>query len=267
MLRLLTILLVALLVGGCASQSPTETPVDPVDMVTKAAANIRSANTFRISVDQSGPQYQIYTEYATVLFRRATAQYVAPGMMEASVSVIAAGLTISVDVFARGADQWYRAIWTGNKWVNQAFAAGFNPETLIAKNSGFEAALKSLIDLTYKGTEQLETGAQTYHLAATAKGEDVSALLGNVIQPVGNVNVDVYIDTSTLFPSRFVITEFNSPFAVTTEPGKPVDPIVWTVDVYDYNAAPDISTPEGLGAATPEATSAATPEATAEAAS
>jgi LppX_LprAFG lipoprotein len=260
-LRLLTILLVALLVGGCASSPPTEAPPDPVEVVRQAAANIRAANTFRISVDQSGPQYQIYTDYATVLFRRAIAQYVAPGMMEATIRVIAAGLTISVDVFSHGTDQWYRAIWTGNQWVNQAFAPDFNPETLIAEDTGFQAAMKALIGLSYKGTDQLESGAQAYHLAATANGPDVAALLGGLIQPVGTVNVDVYVDTETRFPDRFIITEFNSPYAVVTEPGKPVDPIVWTIDLYDINAAPDIATPEAVNEATLEATAEATPEA------
>ena len=53
------------------------------------------------------------------------------------------------------------------------FAPGFNPESLIAEDTGIEAALKSLIDLSYVGETQLENGADVYHLAATANGPDV----------------------------------------------------------------------------------------------
>jgi hypothetical protein len=91
-LRLLSILLVVLLVGCAGAPSATQTPTaapDPLDLVQAAAANIRSADTFRISVDEVGPKYQIYTEYATVIFRSAKAQYVAPNTMQADVSVIA----------------------------------------------------------------------------------------------------------------------------------------------------------------------------------
>ncbi len=286
MLRLLSILLVVLLVGCSgspgATQTPTATP-DPLDLVKEAAAKIRAADTFRISVDETGPEYQIFTDYATVLFRSAKAQYVAPNEMQADVSVIAAGLTIEVQVFSRGAQQWYRAIWTGNQWFNQAFAPDFNPESLISEDTGIEAALKSLLDLSYSGETQLENGADVYHLAATADGPDVAALLGGLIEPVGVVGVDVYIDRNTLYPSRFVITEHESPYAVTAEPGAPgsggeADPVVWTIDVYDINAPAELSTPEvsattqsvapvltPLGGNRPATGSATTPEATPEA--
>ncbi len=247
MLRVLTIALIALLVGcSSASPSPTEAPPDPVKLITEAAANIREAKTFRISVDESGPDYMLYTDYATVFFRRAVAQYVAPGLMQATINVLAAGLLVQVNVFSHGTDQWYRAVWTLNKWLNQPFAPDFNPETLIAENTGFQAAMKALIGLKYVGAEQLESGEQVYHLSATANGPDVAALLGNLIEPVGTVGVDVYIDQTTRYPARFVITEYDSPYAVTPQPGEQAAPVVWTIDVYDIDAKADLSTPEAL---------------------
>jgi hypothetical protein len=283
--RLFVLILVVLL-AACSTAQPTAetpTPMNPLDLVTEAANNIRSANTFRISVDESGPDYTIYTEYAPVYFRRATAQYVSPGVMQAAIRVIAAGIPIDIDVYSRGAEQWYRAIWTANRWIEQAFAQDFNPETLIAENTGFESALKALIDLKYVGEETLESGAQTYHLAATANGPDVAALLGGLIEPVGVVEVDVYVDKTSKQPARFVITEHDSPYAVTPEAGQEAEPVVWTIDIYDINAPAEVATLEEVaGAATTtaepsnllseltpeaEATAEATPESTAEAGS
>ncbi|MEO8391702.1 MAG: hypothetical protein ABI700_01800 [Chloroflexota bacterium] len=273
--RLFSILLVALSVALLAACSPapsaTEAPPDALALINEAANNIRSAKTFRIDVSQTGPNYKIVTSYATVFFRSAKAQYVSPGVMEATIRVIAGAIPIQVDVFSQGPDQWYRAIWTGNHWVNQMFAAGFNPETLIAEKTGFESAVKAMIDLKYVGQAQLESGVQTDHLVATANGPDVSALLGGLIEPVGIVNVDTYIDRGTKYPARFIITEHDSPFAVPPPAGQEAQPVVWTIDIYDINAVPNISTPEALAAteapsgdataeSTEQATAAVTPD-------
>lgn len=260
------LLLAWLLVAGLSACAPTatpEAPPDPMALVNEAVTNMRAAQTFRIAVTEAGPDYKVFTEFATVFFRQAIAQYVAPGMMQATVRVLAAGLPVEIQVFSNGADQWYRAIWTANQWVNQKFAPDFNPETLISENSGFQAALKAMIELRYAGIETLESGAQTFHLTATANGPDMSALFGGLIAPVGIVGVDVYIDQTTRAPVRFLVTEHNSPFVVTPESGQKDEPVVWTIDLYDVNAPSEISTPEAApaSAATPETTPAATAEA------
>jgi hypothetical protein len=262
------------LLAGCngSASSPTATPtLDPLALVTEAADNIRSADTFRISVTQTGPDYMLPTEYGTAIFNSAIAQFVAPREMQANVRVRAAGLPIQIDVFSRGADQWYRAIWTGNQWLNQPFQEGFNPETLVSEEAGFQSALDSLIELNYVGEATLESGANVYHLTATANGPDVTALLGGLIEPVGEVIVDVYIDRETRQPVRFVIQEFNSPYAATPEAGEESEPVVWTIDLYDINAPAELDTPPEnaaesgfVGAPSVDATAEATGEATPE---
>lgn len=255
MLRPILIVLMLILVGCAGNDAPpTPTPTDPLALIAEAAANIRAAETFRIDVSQTGPDYTILTEYAPVYFRRASAQYVAPGMMQATVRVIAAGLPLDVDVFASGAAQWYRAIWTGNNWINEAFAPGFNPETLIASETGFQAALNALTDLDYAGEETLESGAPVHHIAARAQGEEVNALLAGLIETRGEVDVHVYIHRETRMPVRFVITEYDSPYAVTPEAGEEAEPVVWIIDLYDINAPAELSTPEVTAEATAEAT-------------
>jgi hypothetical protein len=204
----------------------------------QAASNISATESFRMSVDRTGADYFITTDFGDVAFRRATAQYVAPNVMQANVRVVAGSITIDVEVFSRGENQWFRGIWTNNIWVNATFAPGFNPEALIAQETGFQAALNALLELEMVGVEELEDGTPVYHLHAVAKGEDVSALMVGLISATGNVEVDVYIHQNDLYPVRFVIVQ---PDTVTeAEP----DPTTWTVDVYDLNAEPDIDDPE-----------------------
>jgi hypothetical protein len=113
-----------------------------------------------------------------------------------------------------------------------------------------QSALNALLQLSYVGEEELESGALVHRLTATANGPDVSALLGGLIEPVGEVVVDVFIDRETRQPVRFTIREFNSPYAATPEVGEEAEPIIWTIDVYDINAPAELDAPqEGEGAA------------------
>jgi hypothetical protein len=272
-LSALSLFVLAACGGGGAATTPTPSP-DPIDLVQQTAENIRSADTFRLAVTQQGPDYAINTDYGSVLFRRASAQYVSPGVIQASVRVNAAGIPLDVDVFSRGENQWYRAIWTGNNWLNQAFSPGFNPESLIAEDTGFQAAMDSVIDLSYIGTTTLENGANVHHLRGTADGSDVNALLVGLIETQGVVGVDIFIDQTTLYPARVTLTE-----TVYDEDGTPtVEPRIWTIDILDINApanlddpevgarlaSPAESIPDAAAESIPDAAAESTPDSTAE---
>lgn len=219
------------IVAGCTPAPEPTAPPDPTALVTEAAINIRGSETFRMQVERTGAPYFVQTDLGNVAFRRAVAQYIAPAIMQASVRLVAAGLTADVDIFSRGDDQWYRhTLLTGNRWFNAPFAEGFNPQTLISEDAGFQAALGSLIDLRYIGAESLEDGTPVHHLAGEADGADVSALMVGMIEARGDVTVQVFIDRERLIPVRFIIVQPE-----TISPDEPV-PTTWTVDIFDVNA-------------------------------
>lgn len=233
------LLLVTLLIAACTGSSTPEPPPDALTLVTEASENIRSSETFRMDVVRTGAEYYVPTDLGNVDFKRAVAQYVAPNILQATVRVIAAGLPADVDVFSRGEDQWFRnTILTANQWLNAPFAEGFNPERLIAEDTGFQMALNSLINLSYVGRAQLEDGTAVHHLTGTARGEDITALMANLVEATGEVLVDVFIDQQALLPVRFVIVQPNT--ITEDEP----EPTTWTVDVYDVNAEPELDAPE-----------------------
>ncbi len=250
-LSLLAMIIFSAGCGGAPAASPTPTP-NPLALVTQAASSIRDAASFRLDVSQTGPDYSIGTVYAPVIFRRASAQYIAPGTMQASVRVLAAGLPVDVDVFARGPQQCYRAIWTGNSWLNEPFAPGFDPQSLIAEETGFQAALDALVDVRFVGEEALENGARVLHISGSADGSRVTALLVGLIAPQGTVGVDLFTDAQTGYPARFTLTE-----TVVDEFGvRQPEPRVWTIDVSDINAAGTLPEADGCEVAAPEATAA-----------
>jgi hypothetical protein len=227
---------------GNSAATPTPAP-DPLALVTDAADQIRAADTFRMIVDQTGPAYPIATDFGAVTFRRAAAQYAAPDLLQARVAVLALGARLDVEVFARGAEQWFRApLWTGDQWLNAAFAPGFNPEILIAQETGFQAAVDAARELELVGETQLETGQRVLQVRGVADGPALNGLLVGLIEMTGEVTVDVFIDRDTRFPARFVLTE---PVEGSDEPR------VWTLDILDINAPAAFDDPE----ATPEAAS------------
>ena len=230
--------LLLLLLAACAGPA-TEEVVDPVELITEASENIRDTESFRMSVTRSGAPYVVATDLGDVDFRRAVAQYVAPNILQASVRLVAGGLPAEVDIFSRGTNQWYRhALLTANLWFNAPFAEGFNPEALISEDEGFQTALHSLINLSYEGVKTLEDGTPVHHLKGRAHGEDIAALLANMVVASGEVMVDVFIDQETLVPARFIVVQ---PDTITeTEP----EPTTWTVDVYDINADPELDPPD-----------------------
>ena len=237
---------ILMLVVGCSGNGGNndEPPPDPVALITDAANRIRAVDTFRMEVRHSGADYlaSVYlnpTTPADVAFRRALAQYVADNnQLQAAVNVIAAGVPLSVDVFSFGPEQWVRL--AGTDWLRVDFAPGFNPETLIAEDTGFQAALAALTELEYLGAESLEDGTRTYHLRGIAKGPDVTNLLVGLIEADGLLPVDVYISRESGYPVRLVIRQ---PETITED--EPV-PTTWTIDVFDINAEPQLTPPRAV---------------------
>lgn len=192
-----------------------------------------------MTVERTGAPYEVNTGLGWVAFRRASAQYVAPDTLQATVSLSAAGITAEVDIFARGENQWFRnVVLTGGSWLNAPFAEGFNPQVLIAEETGFEAALAAVRELTYVGAAALEDGTPVHHISGVAEGHDISALLAGLIEASGPTQVDVYIHRESGLPARFVIVQ---PETATEQFPTPT---TWTVDVYDYDAPARLDDPE-----------------------
>jgi hypothetical protein len=240
----LCLFIIVVTAAGCntGGVTPTAAPtLDPADLLVQAGNNTLAANTLRVSVDRDGAEYFFETDFGVVLFNSLKGQYVAPDVIQASARVLLGNLPLDVDIFARGADQWIRGVFTNMEWQNAILAEGFDPQSLIAtEDSGLQAALKSLRNLALVGETALEDGTAAYHLSSVADGEDVSALIVNIVQMTGEVTVDVFIDRERLLPLKFVIVQPPSGEQTAT-PG----PTTWTIEFFDFGADPELSGPEG----------------------
>lgn len=245
MRKFIVFLLVGLLVlSGCAPESREEIP-DPITLLTSAVDAVRAASTFRLYVEQSGADYEIPVVLGAgvvnVQFRFARAQYVNPDVLQASVRIVTQTfprLAMDVEVFSLNTDQWFRL--SQLEWVNQDFAPGFNPVALIAEDSGFQAALTSLIDLSYIGRTTLENGTSVHQLRGIASGPKVSALVVGLLNVQGVLPLEVFIDANTGFPTRLVLEIPDT--ATENQP----ESTKWTINVYDIDVPSDIEVPPGV---------------------
>jgi hypothetical protein len=231
------------LVAAC-QPAPSATLPPPLTLLTESATRIRAASSFEMIIEQTGAPYFILTDLGNVIFRRADAQYLAPNVMQADVRLLAGGgIPANVTVFSQGEEQWFRnEILTANQWVNAQFAPGFNPQALISAETGFQKAVNAMLDLTYVEVVTLESGVRAHHMRATASGEDMLALLAGLIYTsLGTtVDVDVYVEESTLLPVRFVIVQPG------TETAEEPEPTTWTVDIFNVNEPLELDPPDDV---------------------
>ena len=236
---ILMLLSVLAILAGCtgnATPEPTEEiEIDPVSLLDQAITQLGSAKAFRMIVEQKGaPWYFAVTldggaTSVAANLRRAEAQFIAPEVLFSTVNIRVAGLTVAMDIFARGIDQWIRPL--GATWFNVDFAEGFDASQLLADTSGFQAALRELTSLEYAGETTLIDGSQTHHARGMASGNLVDELLFGLLQTDEDVIVDVYVDQTTSFPSLLEVTQ---PETGTDDE----EPTKWVIEIYDVNEEP-----------------------------
>jgi hypothetical protein len=233
--------------AGCQPAESNEPTPEPLALLTEASNNIRQSETFRMYVEQGGATYVIPvylgptdTLAVNAQFRWARAQYVAPGTLQATARIVVESpvgdVAQDVEIFSREEEQWFRL--QGAPWVNGDFAPGFNPVTLIADDSGFQAALTALQELEFVGEETLDDGSPVYHLKGIANGPAVRALVVDLIDVAETVPLDVYIHRERRIPVRIILTQ---PETATEESPEPT---TWTINVYDVNAEPELTPPD-----------------------
>ena len=263
MKRILGFFLLALFaLAGCTDPSQaTATPPVPQTLLSTVIGNLQQLKTFRMIIEQTGTPYlfsvtldQGMTEVVAEM-RSARAQYENPNVLYADTRLSLGGLPpIGVEIFARGADQWFKLI--GSDWLKYTIAEGFDPGQLIQDDSGFPAALSKLKELAYVGEETLDTGEVVFHVRGLAEGQVINDLMFGLLQvSQDNIVVDVYVEKTALLPVLLLVTLPDTATEQTPQDTQ------WRIEVFDVNAPLENTGP----AVSPEATAAAETSATVEA--
>lgn len=244
MLRVWILLLVlTLMISGCNGSTTTEeAPPDAAALMKEAAENIRDIQSFQMTIEQSGADYLFGITLdeggaeLNALLRRAEAKFQAPDAAFAQATLVVGGIPLTIDIFARNTNQWLRL--PASTWINTAFAPDFNPAELIAEDSGFQQALRSLTTLEFVGKESLIDGTSVFHVRGMASGSIVKDLLVGLIEAVNDVVVDVYVDEASRLPALVVVTLPD------TATEKQTEDTAWNIEIYDVNQQFTFDDPE-----------------------
>jgi hypothetical protein len=215
-------------------------PPEPLDVLNAASVHINDAESFRIEIWQEGAPYFIESDVidGDLTFDRALMDYVAPDVIQGRIRAQLMGLPFEFSILGRGERQWVNLPAMG--WTDTLyFAPGFNPETLIAEDSGFQAALSALEEIEMVGRETLDDGSPVWHVRGVANGPAVSELMVYIITTEDPVLIDAYIHTETSRPIRLEVTIPG------TETEEDPDPTKFIVELYDFNEELEITGPTG----------------------
>ncbi|RMF79064.1 MAG: LppX_LprAFG lipoprotein [Chloroflexi bacterium] len=236
-----TMMLLAACSVGSNSQNTAETR-DPLAIAQAAADNLRNVETFRMEIEQTGAPHFIGVDIGDgvieATLRRGIGQWEAPDLMLAEIDLIAAGLPVGVEIFSQSENQWFRGLFTANRWVNAPFAEGFNPAVILGEDTGINAVLAMLDEIEFIGEESLEDGSDVYHLRGVTNGDIVSTIVGGWILFPERVIADVFIERETNQILRLILVEPG------TETEEDPVPSTWRIDVFDINAESEIVPPD-----------------------
>jgi LppX_LprAFG lipoprotein len=238
---LLAGLSLVLVACGTGQPSRSELPTDPQALLEEVVVNMQAVDTFRMTIEQSGPPYPILlsfdgTSVIQAELRRGTAQFISPNELFINVNV-KIGVVVSVDVFSLDDLQW-ASFPSGAPWYQLPPFPDFDISRLMAKDDGMEYAMTNLENVNIIGEETLIDGSTAIHIQANATGEVVRGLLFGLIEPEDDVQVDVYINPAD---SRFALVEVTMLETITEDSA---ERSVWRIEFYDYNAPQDFDVPQ-----------------------
>ena len=236
--------IVGLLVGLCilltacdtGQSSRAELPDDPQALLETVVENMQATGTFRLTIEQVGPPYPLLLSFDGISnvqaeLRRGTAQFVNPNELFINVNM-RIGVVVSIDIFSLDDKQW-ASFPSGAPWYQLPPYPDFDISRLMAEGDGMEYAMTNLENIKVIGEETLIDGTNAIHIQAEAAGEVVQGLLFDLIEPEGDVKVDVYINTADARFARVEITMLET----LSEDSEELS--VWQIEFYDYDEPKD----------------------------
>lgn len=236
LIPLLAIILLSL--GACQSEpeatatpspSPTPTP-DPAAVLRQAAEAMQALESVHFEIAHSGgPIY--FDPQQTLLFNKASGDYVAPDAAQALVDVQAPGLNLQISTIAISEEQWITNPLTQG-WEKLPPGWGFNPAILFAADAGWLRLLDEGVTAVSPMESTIIDG-RTYHLIqATIAADQMQGITAGMV-PSQEVMAMLWIEPET---SRIVQLNFST----AAGDGELSD---WLITFSDFNADIAITPP------------------------
>lgn len=228
------IILAALLAGAGLAGAQESPGLEPQALLDEAVAQLQSAESFRMSIEQSGEPYPLALSFDGVnllpaTLSRAEAQVLSPDELHISAQLNLL-IPLWMDIYSRADRQWL-SFPAGAPWILLPAFEGFDISRLLAPDDGIEKALAELRAPRIVDDEALVDERLAWHIEARAAGEAVEGLLFGFIAPKEDVAVDAYI---AIEDGRLALMEI---LMLETAGDSSKEPSVWRIRFHDYDGA------------------------------
>ena len=239
--RIALFIFAALFACGGLSQAQDAPTTAPELLLNDAVAQLQSAESFRLTIEQSGQPYQLSLSFDGVNMLRATlenadAQVISPNELYISAR-LRLFIPLSMDIYAREDRQWL-SFPGGAPWIQLPAFEGFDVSRLLAPGDGIEKMMSDLRAPQIAAAALLDE-RPAWHIQATAAGDAVEGLLFGFIDPADDVEIDAYI---TVEDGRLALIEI---LMLETARDPELEPSVWRIRFYDYDAPRGFDPPAG----------------------
>lgn len=222
------LMLSALVVAGCGS-SGTPTPT-PQSIVEQASTKMLDQAAFNFDIEASGGTAYVDTGKTTV-FNKASGDLVKPDKVKATLNVALMGFVAELNMVGVGDKQEYKNPLTG-RWENVPSGWNISPVVFFDAQNGVPGVVKKVKDLKQLPDEKID-GADSYHLAGTVAGSDISPLTFGMVQG-DQIGLDIWIGKADSLVRQMKLQEPQR-----TE-GKPV---TWLIKLSKFGESVDIQLP------------------------
>jgi len=232
MSRITFFIVVALLAVAGLSQAQKAEPSAPQLLLNDAIAQLQSAESFRLAIEQRGQPYPLSLSFDGVNTIEATlesadAQVISPDELYISARLRLI-IPLTMDIYAQADRQWL-SFPGGAPWIPLPAFEGFDVSRLLAPGDGIEKMMTELREPQITAAALVDQ-QPAWHIQATAAGDAVEGLLFGFINPVDDVEIDAYL---TVDDGRLALIEI---LMLETASDPDAAPSVWRIRFYDYDA-------------------------------
>lgn len=211
------------------------------EIVDFAVDQLQAADSFKLSIEQTGAPYPLALSFDGVNMLPATltsaeAQYVSPNALHIH-ALLQFFIPLALDIYSLDDRQWL-SFPSGAPWILLPAFEDFDTNRLLAAGDGIEYVMENLQDPQLVEDEAPLDEEALWQVQGLAAGEGVSGLLFGFIEPQDDVEISAFI---TPDDGRFALLAITMLETV----GDPESgPAVWHIRFSDYDAPPDFEAPE-----------------------
>jgi uncharacterized protein YpmB len=228
LITLILLIIIVTVVGGCAKQAATPTPLTASQIIDKSSEKMQTLNSFHFALDQAGGGTPIAMG---IEMQKASGDVVRPDRLKMTIDGTFSGMALEVKIITVGGVIYMTNPLSG-QWETPP--AEFDILSVFNPNAFIVSVMRDITGLA-ELTDEESGGVICHHLSGSISSDDLSAITGSSVKGVA-INIEVWIGKDDLLLRTVKLT------GKITE--TEVSGIVRTLSLSDFNEIISIELPK-----------------------